>query len=188
MADDLSPDPDRLRAFEENPVERVRRLRSAGDVAGLIRELDNPRDFGPVGFRGWAAKALGEMGAEDAVPALADLASDELEDVRVFAVVALGQIGGAAVLPALLHGLEDPSNLVKQWSAHSLGTAKLTEATGALADLLGHPSRRVRQSAATALARLGDQSAIAPLTAAAARERWPWNRPFKKALRELRQR
>jgi HEAT repeat protein len=113
----------------------------------LIRMLD----AADPSVRSDSARALGRLGAADALPRLREMATaDESEAARSWAVGALGSIG-------------DPRDLEL------------------LVGLLADDSFRVRGAAALALGRLGDPKAIEPLRAARRKVRrspleWYWHR------------
>jgi HEAT repeat protein len=74
-----------------------------------------------------AIKALGEIGAAEAVPALASLLGRKkwwrrslFDQVRAAAASALGEIGGTAPIPALERAAEDRSPVVARAAAYSL--------------------------------------------------------------------
>jgi len=63
-----------------------------------------------------AAKALGEIGCKEAIPALAKATKDENEDVRIASVVSLGRIGDERAIQTLIEALDDKSERVR-WHA-----------------------------------------------------------------------
>lgn len=70
----------------------------------LIAEMTNPA----AEMRAEAARAAGVMGKSDAISGLAQLASDEDQDVALVAVEALGQIGGGEAARILTELAENP--------------------------------------------------------------------------------
>ena len=74
--------------------------------------------------RGWAAQAIGEIGADaaEAVPALVSLLRNGDEGSRNSACIALRKIGPAAkgALPALRDALSDPSSDVRRFAMFAI--------------------------------------------------------------------
>jgi HEAT repeat protein len=75
-----------------------------------------------------AARALGEIGAKDAVPALIKVLRDEEWSVRRQAAVALGKIGPAAhsAEPELVRSQRDANSLVRKAATQALAQIKAT--------------------------------------------------------------
>jgi len=67
-----------------------------------------------------AAVACGELGEEEAVPALILLTEDSDTDVQLAAIQALGKIGGSEAKECLEKCLESPAEAMRQIAAHSL--------------------------------------------------------------------
>jgi HEAT repeat protein len=63
-----------------------------------------------------ANSALGRVGSRAAIPALAELIHDSVEDVKVSAIHALGGLGDSTLTPLYLDALSDRSWVAK-WSA-----------------------------------------------------------------------
>src|SRR5918992_1772138 len=177
------------RGIEELPFERIRRLQRDGDVTSLIAELSNPASFGPIGVRGWAARALGKLGDPRAIEPLARLLKeDSSELVRSTAARSLGQIGDSRAVPDLLAALDDESDLVRTWASDSLGRLGAFNTASKVTELLTSPSRMVRQAAAVALGRIGNSSTIGALARAASEEGWWHGRLHRRAIHRIRSR
>jgi Uri superfamily endonuclease len=117
---------------------------------------------GDADVRWWAARALAEVGADDAVPPLVRALGDSDPDVRACAALALGQIGDGAAAPKLALRLADESAFVASIAADALsmiGQPAIEALTGSLTEENPH----VRLLAVRALSRIGSQSAIGPL-------------------------
>jgi HEAT repeat protein len=149
-------DPDhRLRAAQI--VEELKIREASGQLIRLLDAAD------PV-VRIASARALGQLGAVEALPRLREMAmEDESDGVRSWAVGALGEIGDP----------QDVEFLVR---------------------LLSDSSLRVRGAAALALGRLGDPKALEPLRAERRRVRhspleWYWHRRiYNSAIKALTKR
>jgi HEAT repeat protein len=112
--------------------------------------------------RWWAARALAEVGTDEAVPPLLDALGDPDPDVRACAALALGQIGEGVAAPDLAARLADESAFVASIAADALSMIG-QPAIEALADTLADRDPHVRLLATRALGRIGSQSAIGPL-------------------------
>ncbi len=165
---------------------KVRALARAGDVDGLMAELENPLEIGGIATRGRAADYLAQLGAKQAVPRLVELLRKDPHDgVRTHAVRALGEIGTADVVGPVRSALEDRSDAVRSWAAHHLGELGDIGAVPKLIALLDDDDWALRRTTAEALAKLGDPKAVEPLNAARARERFIRRRHITRALRAL---
>ncbi len=89
-------------------------------VPALIKALRHSDDRW---LRGGAAKSLGRIGTEEAMPELIEALGDPYDDVRLNAAEALGKIGPAAkqAVPALIETLGDPEHNVRVNAAEALG-------------------------------------------------------------------
>jgi HEAT repeat protein len=115
---------------------RLRAMRRSGDVAGLIRELENPFQVGGVSVRGRAAIYLGRLAAAEAAEPLIRVLADDDEYVRGAAAKALGTVGDVRAVEPLLAALRDPSEFVRAHAIGSLGEIGDPRAVPALLPLL----------------------------------------------------
>lgn len=108
-------------------------------------------------IRGNAAKALGALGDERAVPLLITALDDISLNVQLAAGQALEQIGSAAVEPliAALPGNKYPKDHVRRNIVTVLGSIKDARAADVLNDALNDKDKGVREAASQALAKLG---------------------------------
>jgi HEAT repeat protein len=155
----------RLRRLREDPVGAVRPWavyalrRLTGDekrhLPDLLQALHEPAT---PGERRAAAEALGEIGAEAAVPALAEALRDAESGVRHEAAEALGKFGprGKPAVPGLVALLKE----FPLTAAQALGEIgpEARSAVPALEELLGDESDQVASVAAASLKRIrGDR-------------------------------
>jgi len=174
-----SPDAD-LRKYAVDTL-GLSRSAPAHVVAVLSALLEDP----DVVIAGAAAEALGNLGARDAVPALAAcLARDDLW-VRPAALDALARIGDPAAFAAISGLPLDAPGPVVSAAVHALMQSRSVDPAAAcrrLAAFLDHPARPVAEDALSAIARIlddpdfkrdgidpGDVLADAPAAAPAAR-------------------
>jgi HEAT repeat protein len=157
---------------------RLKSLRKAGDVEGLINELENSEesDFQSgsktyhLTARAQAARELGKLGAPQGIPAIARLLNDPHFTVRVYAAMALGDIGDAGATTFLNKALHDVDPSVRLRAAESLGKLNLHAASPDLIVALSDDNGGVRVTAAKSLSRIGDREAILPLKEAVRHE------------------
>ena len=112
-----------------------------------------------------AAVALGEIGDESVIPALARALGDPGKEVRAAAAGALASRGPPAV-DVLIGSLGDANWVVRYRAAEALGFIREERAVPTLIRVLGDSRDHVRYMAAKGLGRLGDRRAVGPLTAA----------------------
>jgi len=107
-----------------------------------------------------AARGLGELGDNSALPALTDvLSTDPDESVRLAALGALRSIGDGVSPKAYRKALGDRSEKVRRGAADALSGIWDDEAAGALMDVLKYDqSPKVRRVAAEALGRPGPRA------------------------------
>lgn len=166
---EAAPAVPRLLKLLDHPDEEMRRAAllaiagigpAAGDVAPrLLEVLHDPESS----VRPGAAYALARIGAQQAVPALKDVAlstdDDRLQLAAAWALVILQPEaeGVEQAVPALVRGLSDPWELVRRECVVALGTLgpKAQPATGELMPLLGDPDPHVRAETLVALQRIG---------------------------------
>ena len=169
-----------LRAAAAEALQRI----GAPAVESVCRILSE----GDSDARRRAAQTLGEIGDLRAVEALCRAAQEEYEavsrseaqasgrregesvaresgvPVRRAIIGALGRLGDARALPLLLRALRDKNDWVQKDAVEGLsrlGAPALDSLVSALQD----PDYRVRLGAVTALGKLGDEKAVAPLLA-----------------------
>lgn len=113
--------------------------------------------------RSAAAKALGDLGDNGAIPAL-QAALAESADVRVKAVIALGKLEAEAALPEVRQMLIDPLPQVRYQAATILGELGGADAIPSLEPLLLDSDNMVKRAAKKALEALGDTRSDAEIT------------------------
>ena len=120
------------------------------DPGTLVPLLVKLLDHGRMETRLNAVKALGEVGSEQAIPALAALVESgsarwkrdrEEPEVRQLAVAALGKIGGAAV-PELVKIVQNKGSSLRVDAIRALSTLGDEKAVGPLLDALKAQSSR----------------------------------------------
>jgi len=117
---------------------------------------------GDADTRWWSARALAEIGGEEATPLLVATLADADPDVRACAALALGRIRAGEAAPDLAACLADESTFVAEIVADALSLIG-EPAVEALAAMLDAEDPRVRLMAVRALARIRSQQAIGPL-------------------------
>jgi len=127
-------------------AQRVARARLFPDFDGDTEELI--RALADVGRRIWAARWLGELGEQRAVPGLVKLSRASNPHVRTATVRALGDLRARDALPRLIEMAEnDPNPVAQSWSAGALGEIGSPEVVPLLkkdlADAAGAPREEV---------------------------------------------
>jgi HEAT repeat protein len=125
------------------------RVRAA--VPDLLRMLGGPITWGKPA----AVRALGEIGAAEAVEPLSRLLETPWVELQREVVVALGRIGDPRAADALLRVLETGEPSLRLPVIRTLGGIRSPVAVDALAQVLDDPRGRHRREAAGALARIG---------------------------------
>ena len=113
-------------------------LKSLEAVPTLVRLIGRPDPLGKrAGLKKEAIKALGEIGAPEAAPALTALLkrrrlwrSGQLNELRAAAAAALGELGLAASQKALEAATEDQAENVARAAAYALKQLKKAENNG----------------------------------------------------------
>ena len=126
----------------------------SGDLAAadVLARLDDPDQE----VREEAARALGRIGAADAVEALIRRLTDPHSSIRPQAARALGRIGDPRAVPALLECLSGGSEDLQEACAHALGAIGGRESVRQLLRLLGEKrTERVLVSGAEAVSKHG---------------------------------
>ncbi len=113
--------------------------------------------------RAAAGRALGRLGAREAVPELIKALSDRASEVRVVAAAALWRLPDPSAVPALLERVRDQDKAVREWTALALGVAADSRAVPELIRLLEDPERPVRLAAVRSLGRVNRPEALKPL-------------------------
>ncbi len=135
-------------------------------VAALLQAATHPWE--PV--REGAVQALAALADPRARQVFESSLRDPEVDVRLAAVRGLAALKGDAAVGALLPSLMDTSEFIRQEVARTLGTLRDPRAVPALIRVLP----RMVPDAASALAAIGDRSAVDPLVAALATTA-PWH-------------
>jgi HEAT repeat protein len=130
----------------------IDRLQRKGNVEKLLAALDDDQiDL----VRMDAARALGELGAEEAIdPLITLLSEDEFEGVRSAAAYALGKIGGTSVIQPLMSALEDSSSYVRSSAKKGLAACG-EEVVDPMIALLESEDEKLYQSAIAVLSDIG---------------------------------
>jgi HEAT repeat protein len=133
------------------------------EIADALRPvlLSDPESMA----RAAAGRALGRLGAREAVPELIKALSDKSADVRVVAAAALWRLPDPSAVPMLLARAKDTDKVVREWCALALGVAGDQRAAPELIRLLGDPERSVRLAAVRSLGKLNRPEALGPLVA-----------------------
>lgn len=167
--------------FPRGEYEIVQDLKKLGDEAldTLMTAVADKTEVPDV--RAVAAKALAEIGAKQAVPALMTAVASNDSRVAIAAAEALGRFGDPQAVPALIAALADMSRRAHEKAANTLGDLgdaraapeAVIEALGKIGDAraapaltaaLADPNSRTRAKAADALGNLGDAQAVPALT------------------------
>ena len=99
------------------------------DLTDVLKELQTQ----PSEVRCEAAFALGEIGGDDMVELLAELAKDPESSVRLIVADALGRIGGPKAVEALMTiAKNDPSEDVRTLAVEALGVLAIQERKAAV--------------------------------------------------------
>lgn len=145
---------------------KIEKMKSRGDIQGLIKALGYQKDKDSKEIRCAAVKALGELKDAQAVtPLTMTLLNDEHPHVRECAAQALGKLGDVRAVEALITTLEKKieRDYVRCAAAEALGALGDTRAVEPLVSVLN--VWEISQTAAKALERLGwqpkqDESAV----------------------------
>lgn len=121
-------------------------------------------DAGAV--RAQAAKALGRLGAAEAVPALIEALADRAPAVRREAAKALGEIKDPRAVPALIEALRDENANVRMYAAYALGEIREPQSVDALQQALDDPEWCARDQVLWALGQIDGDQIAGPVVAA----------------------
>ncbi len=145
-----------LATFVSACAPNIDRLKEKGNIDKLVEALSYERD--PF-VRAEAARALGELEAEEALdPLITLLTDDEYIDVQSAAAEALGQIGGDEAVQPLINCLEDPDDSVSDACAIALADCGET-AVEPLIGLLGGDKHDLTHAVMSILGRIGGPAA-----------------------------
>lgn len=133
------PDRTDREAFRAKQL-RLKAMRDARDVDGLVRELSSELRLGSVTLRARATRYLGEIGTEETIAPLIRQLSDPDEWARAFAAGALPRIAGQAAVPALIKAVQDPDKYVRYNAISGLGLLQAAQATPHLKRFLSSPN------------------------------------------------
>jgi bilin biosynthesis protein len=141
-------------------------------VLSLLEILRSPNL--PESTKGHAAWALAFIGSEAKEYLYREINSDSAE-VRGAVVGAIAKVAqenpdDERSFELLLNALTDSSENVRAEAASVLGNLAYKPAIPHLIELLAHTHKETRKSAALSLMKIGDRSAIDPLSAAAIKE------------------
>lgn len=155
-----SPDPQERASAADELGRRGQRFRK--EIAQALRPLmvSDPESV----VRAAAGRALGRLGAREALPELVKALADRSPEVRVVAAAALWRLPDPSAVPALLERAKDPDATVREWVALALGVAADPRAVPELVRLLDDSERPVRLATLRSLGRVNRQEALKPLT------------------------
>jgi HEAT repeat protein len=154
---------------------------SAPAVSALL-DLDHPE-----AVRASAARALGPMGSNVALPALRSAVSDPSKKVQKWAMRSLGELRDRECLDALIDGLQNEDWGIRSYAAGALGEIGDQRATDSLIAILRDSHRTVRLSVIRALVELRDPRAIEALRSARDTSSLFRRRPYSDGLCDLEQ-
>ena len=122
-------------------------------VTDIIKRLDDPDDE----VREEAARALGRIGAREAVEPLVRHLRDAHSTIRIYAARALGRIADPRAVPWLIECLDGSSEELVEACCQALGRIGTPDALRPLLRLLGSErTPRVIVAASDAMSRLGE--------------------------------
>lgn len=147
---------ERNKAFES--------LKEMGKVHGLLIEALRDDE---ASVRSGAARALGELGIEKAIPDIVEMIANSEEDdyegrTRISGFWALVNLGQAGVGP-LTEMLASPDEDIRGKAVWALGKIGDRRAAHPLIDMLGDEESFVRRDAVMALGRIKESTAVVPL-------------------------
>jgi hypothetical protein len=139
-------------------------VRLKAGTTTLVHMLGDPRWYVARN----AADLLGELNANEADGALADLLAHDDDRVRRAAAHALGKLGTASAVVALRKALKDPSAHVRALAAAGLASRRGAKSAGTLARALEiEPDLEVQIAILSALGRVANAEAVQRLIKAA---------------------
>lgn len=134
-----------------NRIAVIDNCRRDRDWKGLVAFLSDP----DKGIRRRAARALGEIGDPDALPALMEATTDRDAWVRLDVIRSLGRLRAAIALNVLIEALNDENIDIRMETLHTLGCTRDKRAAGPLVRALEDPHQEIRSGAAVALEQIG---------------------------------
>jgi HEAT repeat protein len=141
-----------------------------------------------------AAKWLGELGEEEAVPHLIAALRAGDPHLRVTAARSLGSVGNVDAIPSLLEvARKDKLDWVRSWAVASVGEIGDPSVVDQIVAFLQDGDHRVRAGAVWALRKLGDPAALPAVLDARRRDRrswrywWGMRGNYRKTMRALSQ-
>ena len=105
-------------------------------------------------------EALGELGADQAIPALLKGLTNDCSELRRSAAKALGNLGAEQAIPGLVQALTDEDSRVRQNAIIALGCLGADQTIPKLCKSLEDEAPRVRLSTAITLGKLGSNQGI----------------------------
>ncbi|TVQ25713.1 MAG: hypothetical protein EA382_06625 [Spirochaetaceae bacterium] len=150
-------------------IDAIGRSRTENAEKILIALYDEVRD---VDRRAAVVRALGTVGARDAIDLLTRLATDEFESasLRHYAAESLGRIGSPDSLPVLSSLLSDPDAVMRAYATLALGFYPQGDSSHTLQDALLDSFWRVRVAALQGIAEQKDPEAIPAVSYKARRD------------------
>lgn len=129
-----------------------------GNFNAQIKVLDDPHESARSG----AARRLGDIGDNRAVPYLIDALDDEGKLVRFQAVKALGSLGDPIAVEPIIKLLTDERFFVREAAAEALGNIGDPRALEPLKQLLDDKFPKVRKAAQDAIEAIEEKQKDAP--------------------------
>ena len=120
-----------------------------------------------------AARALGELGAKEAVPALIQAARKPESEVRIAALEALARLRAPEAIPVAVDALVDREPRARRWATFLLSELEARDVLAQLRSVLADSDDGVRLHATRALVRMNDVAAVDQLVEALSREQVP---------------
>ncbi len=133
----------------------IETLGQSGDVSVVPTLAERLREDSAPDVRAAAARALGELKAADAVPALEEALRDEMS-VRIQVVIALGNVRHKHSLAALMAMLKDGAAEVRYHALNAIGKYQEPKSMKAVASMLQDSEPMVKAAAEKVLELFGD--------------------------------
>ena len=149
-------------------VEKLGKMKDRKALNLLIHVAGTRAEYWPVKIK--AIQFLGEMADPSALHVILDIYNDpflnsECPSIKSYAATALGYFKNSdPAFKALIAGIDDPELLTREAVIESLGRLGRREAVDILIPLLNDKIFTVRHSSIKALANIGDNRAVSPLT------------------------
>jgi HEAT repeat protein len=175
MIDRLKKYPYELKSGEAPKMfDLLSRFKSKSSVPKIIEFLEDPHRVRCEFDLQAAARALGKIGDESAVPILIEKLWGATD---VAAAYALGQIGDPSAVPALKRGIENRSLYASKARINAILMIGGLSAVNALTECLISPSSSIRDAAADGLISLQEEFAVQIFV-----ERLGWNEDTTRTL------